>query len=113
MLLTLMTARVSVKALIVSRERAGSNRTMVIVTFVPGSPRSFESTSLGRGFLSVSLLILTILSPAIRPARWAGDPTNGDTTVISRCLLMISSPRPPYIPLVSTSMFFASCGGRN
>jgi len=78
------------------------SRTTVIVTFVPGLPRMRLTASGSCMSFVTRPSIFTMRSPVCRPARKAGVPSIGDTTVRTSSRRVISMPRPPKLPLVST-----------
>jgi len=65
-------------------------------------PRIFLTASIRLMSLVNSFSILMILSPGLMPARSAGVSSMGVTTVRMPSLVVISRPRPPKLPLVST-----------
>ena len=74
----------------------------LIVTFVPGLPRMRFTASASCMSFVARPSILTIRSPVCRPARLAGVPSIGATTVRMSSYSVISMPRPPKLPEVST-----------
>ena len=93
-----MTSRVSVRssnfgdALAPQRERI----------LVPFGPRIFLTASTSGMSLVNSSSILMIWSPDLTPARYAGVSSIGETTVSTLLRVVISMPRPPKLPRVST-----------
>ncbi len=82
----------------------------LMVTFVPGLPRMRLTASESCMSLVVSPSILTMRSPGWRPARKAGVPSMGDTTVRMSSRRVISMPSPPKLPEVSTCISFRLSG---
>ena len=78
------------------------SRRIVTVTFVPFGPRIFLTASGRLMSLVASPSIFTIRSPGWMPARHAGVPSIGATTVSTSSRIVISIPRPPKLPEVST-----------
>src|SRR5207247_9589872 len=72
------------------------------VTLSRARPRIRLTASGSCMSLVTSPSIFTIRSPVFRPARYAGVPSIGDTTVRMSSLRVISMPSPPKEPDVST-----------
>ena len=95
---TLICSRVISKSL----GSAQPSRTTVIVTLVPGLPRIRLTASGSCMSLVERPSILMIRSPVWSPARYAGVPSIGETTVRMSSFRVISMPSPPKLPDVST-----------
>ena len=93
-----MTSRV-IETLISS---AAPSRRIVSLILLPRGPRIFFTASIRFMPLVNSSSILRIWSPGCIPARKAGVSSIGDTTVKMPSLRVISMPRPPKLPRVST-----------
>ncbi len=89
-----MTPRVSVKSLNLRQP----SRMTVSVTLVPSLPLICFTALNSVMFLVVSPLILTILSPGLRPAWYAGVSSIGETMVRTPFSRVISIPNPPKSP---------------
>jgi len=81
-----------------------------MVTFDPLGPRSFRTVSIRVRSLVSWPSIFTIRSPGWMPARSAGVPSMGATTVSMRSFTVISMPRPPKLPEVSTCISLNTSG---
>ena len=79
---------------------ARPSRSIVIVTFVPGSPRRSLTASLLVKSKVDSPSISTIRSPPWIPIRKAGVPSIGETTVGKWSRVEIVMPSPPNSPSV-------------
>ena len=73
---------------------------MVRATLVLGSPRMRLTASLSDRPLTAVSSILVIRSLGLRPARNAGEPSMGDTTLTKPSSCEISMPTPTKRPLV-------------
>ena len=93
-----MISRVSVT----SKSSAWVSRLSVSVTLVSFAPRIFLTASTRVMSLVNSPSIFMISSPDLRPARYAGVSSIGETMVSMPFRVVISMPRPPKLPLVST-----------
>ena len=82
------------------------------MTLLPFGPRIFFTASTRVMSLVNWPSILMIMSPALTPALYAGVSSIGDTTVRTLLRIVISMPRPPKLPLVSTCSSLYSSGVR-
>ena len=102
---------------IVSRTRVTSigsgdpSRRILMVTLDPLGPRSLRTASIRVRSLVSWPSIFTIRSPGWMPARSAGVPSIGATTVSIRSFTVISMPSPPKLPWVSTCISLKASGG--
>ena len=87
---------------------------MVIVTFVPGSPRNCRTASCRPIFSVILPLILMMRSPGSKPALAPGVSSIGATTVRKPSLdMLMTMPMPPNLPSVSSFMSSYACGSMN
>ena len=89
------------------------SRMMLMTIFEPGLPRMRLTASVSCMSLVVMPSIFTMRSPGCSPTRWAGVPSMGVTTVRTSSRSVISMPRPPKLPLVSTCISRYISGSRN
>ena len=85
---------------------------MLMTILLPGLPRIRLTASESCMSLVDMPSILTIRSPGRMPARKAGVPSMGVTTVRISSLRVISMPRPPNWPVVSTPISRYMSGSR-
>ncbi len=78
------------------------SRRRVSLILVPSGPRISFTASISDMSLVNSSSILMIWSPGLTPARNAGVSSIGETTVSTPLRCVISMPRPPKLPRVST-----------
>src|SRR3990167_5109426 len=105
--------------MVTAKVRFSSLRKMVSVTLVLGSPRMRLTASLRLSPLTAVSSILVMKSLVLRPARKAGEPSMGDTTLMSPSSWVISMPTPtkrPVVPSRNSANDFLSkyceCGSR-
>ncbi len=105
---TVMVSRV----ILTSKGSSVPSRWRVMVMSEPTGPRIMSTASLRVRPITLSPLTWTMRSPGWTPARSAGVPSIGATTLTTPFSWVTSMPRPPNSPLVWTCMSSKSSGGR-
>ena len=86
--------------MVTGKLRLSSLRKIISCTLVLGSPRMrLTACSIPMPLTGVSS-ILVIRSPGLSPARNAGEPSIGETTLTSPSSMPISMPTPTNLPVV-------------
>ena len=86
--------------MVTGKVRFSSLRNIVSTTLVAGSPRIRLTASLRLNPFTAVSSTLTIKSLGLRPARSAGEPSMGDTTLTTPSSCVISIPTPTNLPVV-------------
>ena len=92
--------RISSRVMVTGKVRLSSLRKMVSSTLVLTSPRIFLTASFSDRPRTAVSSILVIRSLGLRPARKAGEPSMGETTLMRPSSCEISMPTPTKRPVV-------------